>query len=261
MALRTRFDTQAARFDARAGVGAAAPAIAAAVLSVPGPVAGGAVLLEIGAGTGEIGAELARALASTGSGGRYVALDGSRPMLEAFSRRQPPGALLVEADAAHRWPVRSAAVDVVFASRAVHLLDLRHVVAELTRVCRPGGRFLVGRVRRAPDGLRSRLRDRRRELLAAHGVTAGEGADRSRKLLGELARLGAEPLPRTDAARWGLRTDPVAVLADWEATATVGGSAVPPAVHRAVMADLRAWAPPEPEDEVETYTLEGVRLP
>jgi SAM-dependent methyltransferase len=257
--MRTRFDAQAPTFDARAGVGSAARAIAAAVLADAAPLHERACVVEIGAGTGEIGAPLASDAAR--SGARYVALDASRPMLEGFGHRGSSEALLVQADAARPWPVRSRRVDVVFASRAAHLLDVGHVVAELTRVCRPGAAFLVGRVRRDPAGLRNRLRRRRRELLAAHGVTPDEGADRTKKLLAELVGLGGAPLEQHEAARWDVLTDAAAVLADWESSGTVGGARVPPDVHQAVMAELRAFAPSTPEHEVERYMLEGVRLP
>ena len=43
-------------------------------------------------------------------------------------------------------PIRDRALAVVFASRVVHHLQVRHVVHEVLRVCRPGGCLLLGRV-------------------------------------------------------------------------------------------------------------------
>src|ERR1043165_8505472 len=112
MVPRPRFEDQASDFDERAGVGdRAAAEIAAAVRAL----AGHGPIVEIGPGTGEIGADLAA--------GPYVGLDSSRPMLDAFARRRPEHGLLVQADAAYLWPVRDRAAAAVFSSRAVHLLD------------------------------------------------------------------------------------------------------------------------------------------
>jgi SAM-dependent methyltransferase len=249
---RTRFDAQAQDFDDRAGVGDEAAAIIAAAIRV---LAGGGVLLEIGAGTGEIGAQLAAAAPG------YVGLDASRPMLDAFARRLTGAPALVQADAARPWPVRAGMVDAVFSSRAAHLLEAHHVVAEVSRVCRPGAHVLIGRVERERDGLRNRLRERRRALLAAHGVRAGEGGRGTQRLLDALTAAGATPLGRRDVARWTVHTSAARVIDQWDAAATVGGRPVPPPVHAAVMRDLRDWASDESAADTETYTVDGVRLP
>ncbi len=247
----TRFDEQASDFDERAGVGPAAEAIARGIVEV----AGQGVTLEVGPGTGEIGVHLAAAAP------RYVGVDSSWPMLEVFARRRPAHAVLVLADAARPWPVRDRAVDVVFSSRAVHLLDIDHVAAEIRRVCRPGGSLLVGRVQRQPDGLRSRLRERRRALLAERGVEAAEGRDRTRRLLDALAAGGAVRIERCALARWTVVTSAAQLLDRWDAAATVGGRPIPSEVHAGVIGRLRAEAPAESFEETETYTVEGVRLP
>ena len=257
MAPRTRFDVQAAGFDRRTGVGPAAEAIAAAVVATAG-VGSHGVLLELGPGTGEIGAPLAAALP-----GRYAALELSWPMLAEFAARGPTGrALLVQADAATRWPVGDGAVAAVFASRAAHLLDVAHAAAELGRVTGPGGTVLLGRVERDRDGLRHRLRARRRRLIEAHGVDPGEGRERGPSLLAALP--GATPVDARPVASWAVRTETAAVLASWQRTGTVGGTLLPPPVAAAVDEELRAWAAaelPESAGETETYVLEGARLP
>lgn len=210
-------------------------------------MAGGHAVLEIGPGTGEIGAHVARAV--TG----YLGLDASRPMLERFGARGSP-ALLAQADAARPWPVRAHSVGLVFASRAVHLLDRRHVAAEVGRVLEVGGLVVLGRIQRPPDGLRNRLRDRRRTLLAEHGVVlGGDGAEKGRKLLDDLARMGATRLPTHVAARWTVETDPAHVIANWR----TGGRPTP----EAVLDELAAWAPRQPETEEERYELDAVRIP
>ena len=247
----TRFDQQASDFDQRAGVGPAASAIARGIVDLTGA----GVVLEIGPGTGEIGAHLAAAAS------RYVGVDASSAMLQVFAGRTPARALLLLADAARAWPVRDGAVDLVFSSRAVHLLDIDHVAVEVARVCRPRGHVLLGRVQRQPDGLRSRLRERRRALLAERGFEAAEGRDRSRRLLHALAAGGAAPIEQRTLARWTVTTSATRLFDQWDTAATVGGRPIPPEVNADVMGRLRAEAPTESFEEAETYTVEGVRLP
>jgi SAM-dependent methyltransferase len=257
-----RFDAQAASFDSTRGVAAGvASAVAAAVVDVAGP-AGALVVLEVGAGTGEIGLPLAALVDG------YVGLDLSRPMLEVFGRRvgdgRPGGRALVQADADRGWPVRSRSTDVVFASRSAHLLGAAHVVAESRRVCRPGGCFVVGRVERA--GVRSDLRRRREALLRDRGLAPRSGVGRTRALLEGFVAGGARPIEKRAVATWTAETTAADVLAAWEATPTMGGVAVPAEVRAEVLADLRRWATEKlgDLDRVDTfteqYTLEGVRI-
>ena len=85
----------------------------------------GDLLLEIGAGTGEIGFEIARLH------GRYVGLDLSLPMLRVFRGHQvglsAPLALIV-GDADRTWPITDQSVQAIFGSRSLHLLSLDRVV-------------------------------------------------------------------------------------------------------------------------------------
>ena len=102
------FDPQALEFDRRAGIpGAAVSAVARSLLEITrlDPLD---LFLELGAGTGEIGAALAAA------GVRYAGLDLSLGMLRVFQGRRAPG-LLVQADADRPWPIRAGAVRAVFA--------------------------------------------------------------------------------------------------------------------------------------------------
>ena len=140
------FDSQAATFDARAGLPAdALEAVATAVAQFL-PKGRNGALLDVGAGTGELGERLSELCP------RYVGLDVSRPMLDVFSRRflerRLPRALLVQADAARPWPLRGETFDVVFSSRAFHRLPLRQAVDEVLRAGLSGGTFLLGGIRR-----------------------------------------------------------------------------------------------------------------
>ncbi len=174
-------------------------------------------------------------------------------MLEVFAGRRTAGGL-VQADASRAWPLRPGAAGLVFAARAAHLLDRRHLVTELTRALRPGGLVVLGRVQRQPDGLRARLRDHRRTLLAQQGVDpGGDGAQRGQKLLDDLVGLGGERLPTATAACWTVETDPAQVIANWR----TGGRPTP----AAVLDKVADCAPPQPETEEERYALDAVRIP
>src|SRR5262245_28029664 len=100
------FDVQADTFDQRAGIPAPfCQAIARAVVKLAGARPED-LLVEVGAGTGMLGAWLARAPL------RYVGLDVSRGVLIAFHRRlssHGSRSLLLQADADQQWPLANGA--------------------------------------------------------------------------------------------------------------------------------------------------------
>src|SRR5260221_9632928 len=103
--MRVSFDEQAGAYEERAGLpDAICREVAALVLE-----GSSGLVLDVGAGTGAIGRELAHKT-------RYVALDISRPMLSQLS------AARVQADADGRWPLAGGSADVILFSRSAHLL-------------------------------------------------------------------------------------------------------------------------------------------
>ena len=85
------FDGQAADFDLRAGLppGIArqvAAAVAELVPAASSAPANRGVVLDLGAGTGQIGEHLAGMCGARG-GGRYLGIDLSGPMLAVFRRK------------------------------------------------------------------------------------------------------------------------------------------------------------------------------
>jgi ubiquinone/menaquinone biosynthesis C-methylase UbiE len=259
-----RFDGQADRFDQRAGVGSeVSREVARAVLEVVQPGSDD-VVLEIGAGTGEVGRHLAAAVG-------YVGIDRSRAMLDRFRSRlvDAPAivrAQLVQADAEEGWPVRETAARAVLAARVAHLLSPGHLLAEIRRVCRPGGLFLVGRVERDPDSARARLRSRRERLLRDHGLVPRGGARGTRRLLDLLTAEGATRLDPHVVASWTASTSPEQILRGWQTMTAMGGVALPAATRAAILSELRDWAayeftdPARVSDSTERYLLDGVRL-
>ena len=248
-----RFDKQALSFEQRTGF---APEVAAKIARAIQQITSYTpedLLLELGAGTGAIGSQF------VDRGARYLGLDLSRPMLEVFRERLPlarRGGLIV-ADAQRTWPVRGHTAAVVFASRVSHLLNADHVREEVQRVCRPGGFFLVGRVARDPDSLKTRLRDERMRLLADRGARRrGRGRAADHQLLDQFNTTACTAVPKRTVATWQGMTSAEKIIGDWEA---LDPGELP-------FAALREWARREIgeldrlETYVERYTLEGVRV-
>lgn len=268
------FDRQASDFDRRAGLPAGAPQRIAEALSALSPAEDVGVILDVGAGTGQIGEHLARGRV------RYLGIDVSVPMLTIFRRKLDrskldrhklgPGASgsLVRADAGGRWPIASASVDLIFLSRSAHLLPPAVLVEEALRVARPGGALIVfGGVQCQPGSLRVVLRRKMRRLLAEHGVEPRCAGKERQRIIESLEKRGAEPLPVATAAAWNVveRTD--SALAAWRAKAGLAGRAVTPEIQNTVLSQLEEWIRDRygkldvARDATEHYDLTAIRLP
>ena len=258
------FDAQAATFDRRAGFSEQhCQAIAQAVLTLAAAMPGDLVF-EIGAGTGMLGTWLARPLL------RYVGLDLSRAMLAAFHRRlssPSPMSLLLQADGAHRWPLADGAVRVIFSSRAVHLLDLVHVVNESFRVAQPdGASLIIGRIQRSPGSLPTMLQQAMQRLLRQQGFSSHAGEQHQRQLLATFMQRGGTVLEPVVVVRRTVTRTPWQSIEAWQSKPGLAGLDVPPVVQRAVLDELRSWAQSVFGDlhrEVsceEAYVLQGVGL-
>ena len=221
------------------------------------------LLVELGAGTGEI-----RPVPSP-----VCSILGHRPIVEdarclprkARGGRRSSCHALLHADADKPWPLGDGAAAVVFASRSAHLLDSEHLVSELLRVCRPGGHFLVGRVIRDQDGLKSRLRRQRKLLLGQLGLTT-EDADRfTEGVLDRLVAAGAARIETRPVTKWVATGSAQQILDEWEAVGAAGGRHIDAGSRALVMAELGTWAARELGDAhnvstwTEHYVLGGVR--
>src|SRR5215471_1838734 len=159
----TLFDMQAETYDQRVGLPEQdCQAIVQAVLALA-QAQQHDLLLEIGAGTGMIGTWFARLPL------RYVGLDLSRGMLNAFRQRLAGDSgtpLLLQADGNAPWPLADATVRLIFSSRVLHLLNLPHVVHESLRVARPeGASLIIGRVQRQDDHVAAVMQREMQRLL------------------------------------------------------------------------------------------------
>ena len=258
------FDNQAAEYDSRAGLTKGVPEQIAKTIEqlAPAPING--LLLEVGAGTGQIGYCLQRLL------WQYVGFDISPRMLAHFRGRftaDEEAPSLVEADGNQAWPVADRSAGVVFSSRTLHLLDRDHVVNEVFRVATGRGTVLVtGHVERSPESVPAVMRRQMRRLLREQGYQGRSGSDSRRAIFEACQARGAEPIAPVVAARWSVDTSPLQSIRSWENKPSLAGNDVPAAVKEKVLSDLRAWATKcynglhQTVATDEAYVLEGARL-
>lgn len=259
------YDDQAAAFDERAGVPPdAARAIAAAVADVVG-AADGQRWLDVGTGPGGLSLPMLHLPV------RYTGFDRSPAMVAAFRERAARAGLRAElhvADGDARWPVEDASVDVVFSARALHHLEPAHAAAEVRRVLRaPGGWLVLGRVRRPPDSVKAVLRRRMRQTLAAEGYAGRSHDARAGAVFAALEGVGGRSIEPRVAARWTSPHRPADSIAAWEGKSGLAGLDVPAEVKARVLAALHAWATEAfgdvdralPQDEA--FELSAIRIP
>ncbi|MBK8940610.1 MAG: methyltransferase domain-containing protein [Polyangiaceae bacterium] len=257
---RFEFDTQAERFDARTRLGeGAAREIASAVLEVAGVTE--PRLLEVGAGTGEIGEHFCRSC-------RYVGIDLSAAMLKELERRvsgitAPAAPTLLVADANEPWPVPDGSVDVVFFSRVFHLLDPAHVARELERVRGSRGlTVLVGRTQRDRASVGARLRRQLLEALEDRGLSPKRGERGGGPLFDDLGARGRR-IERREVATIVVERSARERLESWRTKGGLAGLDLPAEERDAVLAEVEAWARRRWHDleakeaSIEAYTLEG----
>ena len=255
------FDAQATAYNKRTGFHDAAiePIVAAVCDMLPG--LSEAVLMELGAGTGTLGAVLAS------KAGTYIGMDLSSAMLSqiATSGELLPDMNRLVGDASTAWPVRSGAVQCFFTSRALHLFDLDNVCSELQRTADPAGAtFLVGRVERDPDSLQTRLRREMRRQLREAGYQAHDGQRAWEQLVAVLSEWNGQTLPPRTAAQWQRSRSPAQMLSAWEGKPGLAGLTLPAETKASILSRVRDWAISryndldKPCEMQESYVLQGI---
>jgi arsenite methyltransferase len=147
----------------------------------------GNIVVDVGCGPGNVTVTLADAVAP---GGLAVGVDMSAPMLVRATGQARPNMGLVRGAAEH-LPLREASADAVCSTAVIMLVpDPARVLAEMTRILRPGGWLLVMAPCR-PEGLTAPLTRPLNDLLGhiAHarmfgpddipGMLDGLGYDRT----------------------------------------------------------------------------------
>lgn len=231
------FDALAAGYDARSGLPSGVGQTVAEAIVRLGRVSADDLVLELGAGTGEIGTHLA-ALPT-----RYVGMDTSPAMLEVFrTKASPESPRLLVGDADSDWPLPASSTRVIFASRVIHLLLPEHVAREATRVCQPGGYVMLGRVNRDPDSLKERLRHHRQYLLREAGIQPRQGESGSRQVIERLAHAGWTDLGRQVVAAWTGDISVAQILAEWGTLSRMGSVEVESPMREHILGEIREWA-------------------
>lgn len=258
------YEDQAAGFDERAAIPAeVGESITDAVAEISG-LAAGDTLLEIGAGTGMLSLPfLKRSI-------RYVGFDRSPAMLEIFRQKAEESGLsaeLIVADGNERWPVDDRSTTVIFSARALHHIEIAHVVAETRRVLRAeGGWLMVGRVRRPKDSVKAVLRRQMRRILEAHGQSGRNHESYTGEVFTALEELGGEIAEPRVAARWTRMHAPIDSITAWKGKEGLAGYDIPEETKRAVLDELRAWAeaeygdPTRPLEQEEFFELDAIHL-
>jgi ubiquinone/menaquinone biosynthesis C-methylase UbiE len=235
-----RFDSQAATYDQRAGLpGQVGREVAQAVLELAA-IQAGDVVVEVGAGTGQIGQWLAQEAV------RYVGFDLSPGMLHLFRQRLDcwgAARTLLVADGHQSWPIHDATASVIFSSRAVHLLPLEHVVAESFRVTRPAGAtLLVGRLQRSPSSLHAQMKHQLHRLLRQYGLQVREGEQHQQWLLDYWCQCDAKVIAPVVVAQWRVVSTPEEAIAAWRDKPGLGGLDLSARLKNAILAALATWA-------------------
>lgn len=258
------FDAQAGSFGARAGLPLHVKTAIAEAIVEAGRLGPGRTVLDIGAGTGEIGLELV----TRGIG--YIGLDASKPMLDEFRRAAGAAGVspeLIVADASEGWPVEPGSAAVVFGSRSLHWLDPAHVAAQaFAAASRDGAKLLIGRVERDADSPKHRVRRVMRDLLAREGIRGRSGSRSADRVVEECVLRGAKPLPRQLVVSYGVSTSIRDAIERFRDKPGLAGMPVEDAVKERILNELTRFTSEAfgnihtPVDSTEHYVLSGVTL-
>jgi SAM-dependent methyltransferase len=196
-------------------------------------------ILEVGAGTGRIGAAFVTA------GDRYVGIDPSRGMLEQFATKlsAPPRSRshsqLVQADGQTLPFANGAFGTVLLVSVLSGVRGWRRLLDESRRVIRPGGVLVLGHAAGPSHGIDARMKGQLAILLAAMGVEAAPRGARHDEARDRLAD-GALQHRNACAARWVMPRSPRDFLTRHRTGARF--AALPAAIQDEALGRLAEWA-------------------
>ncbi len=259
-----QFDRQAETFDLRAGLTHEVRLdIAYAIEELVQPLPAD-IFLDIGAGTGGIGAYLT--YISPG----YIGMDISMPMLNIFRRQvieYESRPKLIQANANNTWPVIDHSVRIIFSSRSLHLLSTKHVVNEFFRVAiNKGAVLIIGRIEREQDSVKASMRRQMRQFLKQRGIPGISGERNREHVIAACCSQGAQRFDSRVVARWQVSHSPINSLESWKMKSGLAGAEVTSEIKNDVLAHLETWANETYGGLIKTivseekYILEGVWL-
>ena len=258
------FDTQANTYDQRAGLPEkTCRQIAQTVLAIA-EAQPGDLVVEVGAGTGQIGQWFPQASV------RYLGFDLSGEMLEQFRQRLDSEGVdlrLLQADCNQQWPVANSTVRIIFSSRTLHLLKPEHIVDQSFRVALPEGAvLLLGSVERQKESVKTRMKEQMGSLLRQHGFQGREKKQSQRQLIELFCQRGAEEIEPVVVSWWKVANAPRQSLESWRGKPGLAGIDLPAGIKQDILRQLQVWAEATfgrldlPLESEEAYLLQGVRL-
>lgn len=193
------FDLVANRFERYRALPSQVPAAIRQALHAHGGIDAGDRLLEVGCGTGRIGAHF------NAAGDNYFGLDLSIEMLREFHRKKSArGQNLVQADGC-LLPFGDRIFAAVLMMHVLAAANWPALLTEAQRVLRRGGVLAIGKTQAPPEGIDATMRNRLAELIAGMGI-AEPLPDRGAvgEWLGAISTRHIEITP----ARWTLDRTP-----------------------------------------------------
>lgn len=231
------FDNQAQAYDQRVGFSGETISAIRDFLFALKPAAR---VLEIGAGTGFVGIELAAKASS------YTGLDASEGMLSVFKERateQGLNPILMQADADKDWNVPGSSCDLIFGSRVFHLLEPGHLSAEIMRVADLGAVLASGNVLRPKDSVHHGLRRILHNLLREEGYEPKKKKESLSHVFSTVS--GGENYTSKVVSEWTRPYVPADAIASWEHKHGLAGNDLPEALHNSIVARVKEKATAE----------------
>jgi ubiquinone/menaquinone biosynthesis C-methylase UbiE len=192
------FDLVANRFERYRALPSQVPVAIRQALHAHGGIDAGDRLLEVGCGTGRIGAHF------NAAGDNYFGLDLSMEMLREFQKKFARRPNLVHADGG-LLPFGDRIFTGVLMMHVLATGNWRALLAEAQRVLRRGGVLAIGKTQAPPEGIDATMRNRLAELIAGMGI-AEQLPDRS--AVGEWLRARSTRHIEITPARWTLDRTP-----------------------------------------------------
>jgi len=224
------FDLVADRFERYRALPGQVPVAIRQALHAHGGIDVGDRLLEVGCGTGRIGAHF------NAAGDNYFGLDLSMEMLREFQRkkfaRRPN---LVHADGC-LLPFGDRIFSGVLMIHVLAAGNWRALLAEAQRVLRRGGVLAIGKTQAPPEGIDARMRNRLAELIAGMGITEPT-PDRS--AIGEWLRGRSSRHLEIRPVRWTLDRTPREFFLRKRTAARFGS--LPAEVRETALRSLADW--------------------